>query len=242
MGRNAFFNFKTFTVNFTKTVFPVGTDSSLLGAWMCKHASTKDTKINVLDIGCGTGILSLFAAKTLDASVTAIDIQETAVEQCLENVILNQEQENISVHLSDIASYDGPSNFFDIVVSNPPYFPDIKDVKTEREIARQTGLHFDLNTLLQKASLLLNSSGKVFLVIPSDQTQQYIASALKNNLYLVQIAFVKGTHQSEIKRTLLCFSKAESNYVKSELIVLEKERNQYDLKALKLLKPYYLNL
>tara|TARA_R110001592_G_scaffold363221_3_gene681729 strand:+ start:119370 stop:120098 length:729 start_codon:yes stop_codon:yes gene_type:complete len=242
MGRNAYFNFKTFGLQFSKKVFPVGTDSSLLGAWMCKYASTQNKKINVLDIGCGTGILSLFAAKTLNASVTAIDIQEAAVEQCLENVKLNHEEKNVTVSLSDIATYSGPTNFYDVIVSNPPYFPDIKEVKTEREIARQTAQHFDLNTLILKATSLLNSNGKMYLVVPFDQKQQYLISAIANKLHLSQIAFVKGTKQSEIKRTLLCFSKAESNYIKEEIIIVENDRKQYTTKAKSLLSPFYLNL
>jgi tRNA1Val (adenine37-N6)-methyltransferase len=242
MGRNAFFNFKTFGVQFSKKVFPVGTDSSLLGAWMCKYSAPNLTNIKVLDVGCGTGILSFFAAKTLDASVTAIDIQEAAIEQCLENVALNKLQSTISVLLSDISTFEGSPNSYDVVLSNPPYFPDIREIKTEREMARQMGQHFDLNILLQKAEQVLHAAGKVFLVVPADQTHSYISAALENKLHLAHIAFVKGNQRSEIKRTLLCFSKAEPQYLKEELIVVEEGRNLYTQKAKSLLSPFYLNL
>jgi tRNA1Val (adenine37-N6)-methyltransferase len=241
MGRNAFFNFKTFGVQFTKKVFPVGTDSALLGAWMCNTFNSIKDIPTALDIGCGTGILSLFAAKTLNAHVTAIDIQQTAVNQCFENAKSNTLDHRISPTLCDINAFE-PETAFDIIVCNPPYFPDIKMVNTEREIARQTGEHFTVDILMEKASAILNSEGSLYLVIPFDQVENYKFTGAKHGLLLHHFALIKGTHKAEIKRALLCFSTTEPRYIKSEIIVLEMERNKYELKAHKLLKPYYLNL
>lgn len=241
MGRNAFFNFKKFGVQFSKKVFPVGTDSCLLGAWMCHHFKKENRPPKALDIGCGTGVLGLFAATELHANVTAIDIQPAAVEQCQENVKSNALEHKIRPLLSNIAAFNTSENF-DLLVSNPPYFPDLKTIQTEREIARQTGDHFSIETFLLKASSLLTTFGKMYLVVPFDQLPTYRFTALQHELYLTHTAFVKGTESSEIKRVLLCFSKAKPNYYKQEIIVLEKDRGIYGTKATQLLSPYYLNL
>lgn len=241
MGRNAFFNFKKFGVQFSKSVFPVGTDSCLLGAWMCAHFPKNIHKPATLDIGCGTGILGLFAATELEAQVTAIDIQQGAVDQCLANAKTNGLESSVQVQLSDISTFTSDL-LFDIIVCNPPYFPDLHKGVTEREIARQKGSHFHVGNFLEKASYLLQPKGKIFLVIPYDQLDDYLVSATQNQLFLAHLALVKGNQQSEIKRALLCLEKAEPHYFKQEIIVVEKERNVYTAKANSLLHPFYLNL
>ena len=57
-----------------------------------KYIKTGDT---VLDVGCGTGILSIIAAKLGASHVTAIDIDEMAVKVTKENSTLNKVQDTV---------------------------------------------------------------------------------------------------------------------------------------------------
>ena len=65
---NNYFKFKQFTVHQEHAPFKITTDSVMLGAW----AQLKDAK-NILDIGAGTGILSLMAAQRTDAHIVALE-------------------------------------------------------------------------------------------------------------------------------------------------------------------------
>ena len=73
----------------------------------------------VLELGAGTGLLSLVAA-TKEAVVTASDISKTAIE----NIRLNAKQNNLPIHVieSDLFAALSPSEF-DIIVINPPFYP-----------------------------------------------------------------------------------------------------------------------
>jgi len=76
------FKFKQFSVNQDQCAMKIGTDSVLLGAW----TSINHNPFNVLDIGAGTGILSLMIAQRSHAEqIEAIEIDDDAYEQGVEN-------------------------------------------------------------------------------------------------------------------------------------------------------------
>lgn len=73
-------------------------------------------RLNMLDAGCGTGILSLAAAKMGQRKITAVDIAEPAVRACRKNMMLNRINENIiTVYKQDIAEIEGE---FSLITTN----------------------------------------------------------------------------------------------------------------------------
>lgn len=79
---NPYFQFKQFVVFHDKCAMKVGTDGVLVGAW-----AQVDGAGRMLDIGTGSGLIALMLAqRNPDAFVTAVDIDEAAVEQARENV------------------------------------------------------------------------------------------------------------------------------------------------------------
>ena len=87
----------------------------------------------LLDLGCGSGIISIFSQKR-GASVTAVDINKTAVQNTIENSFKNHTK--ISAFVSDLFG-SIPPTLFDWIVINPPYYP--ADPKTEEENAWNCG-------------------------------------------------------------------------------------------------------
>lgn len=85
---------------------------------MCMRALEKYTreKDSVLDIGCGSGILSVTAAKLGCAAVSAIDIDQNAVKTARECAKVNGESARITVFKSDLLS--GVTDMYDIAVAN----------------------------------------------------------------------------------------------------------------------------
>lgn len=71
---------------------------------------------HVLDVGCGSGILSIVSAKLGAKKVVAIDLDKTAVKISKENVALNQFDHIIQVFHGDLVSQIGEKS--DIVVAN----------------------------------------------------------------------------------------------------------------------------
>lgn len=82
----------------------------------------------VLDLGCGYGVVGIFASKVTDGCfVVMSDIDETAIKLSKENVILN-DAENIELFQSDGLT-NIPYDNFSIILSNPPYHSDFSVAK-----------------------------------------------------------------------------------------------------------------
>ncbi len=72
----------------------------------------------VLDIGCGTGILSIIAAKLGAKTVEAIDIDEVAVKVAKENIELNKEMSKVSAYKAILSDLKQDEHKYDIIVAN----------------------------------------------------------------------------------------------------------------------------
>lgn len=83
---------------------------------MIRAMSTIDFRgLNVLDFGCGTGILSVVAAKEGASHVVGVDIQKEAVENSIEHALLNQVKNNCEFHLGTLEDAPG---IFHVILAN----------------------------------------------------------------------------------------------------------------------------
>ena len=111
--KNSYFAFRQFTIHQERCAMKVGTDGTLLGAWA--HGGQR-----ILDVGTGTGLIALMMAqKNVDARVTGIDIDESAVEQARQNVAASPFANRVEIRHEDLAMTTGE---YDAIVCNPPYF------------------------------------------------------------------------------------------------------------------------
>ena len=109
---NPYFSFKQFTVYHDRCAMKVGTDGVLLGAWVDVVSAR-----NILDVGTGTGLISLMMAQRCNAQIRAVDIDADAVEQARGNVAASPWQDRIEVELQDICHFTSET-FFDVIVSS----------------------------------------------------------------------------------------------------------------------------
>ena len=236
------FVFKEFTIHQENTAMKVGTDGVLLGAW-CSIESFPDT---ILDIGSGTGLLSLQLAQRTDAlTIDAVEINAAAYEQTVENFEQSDWADRLFCYHSSFQDFSEEMNEeaeeYDLIISNPPFYTDAFETKdSSRNTARfTTALPFE--DLLVGVSKLLSDTGVFTTIIPFKETAAFVKLAVKNNLFLHRVCSVRGTNNSEIKRSLLEFSVHKKELVETSLTI-EISRHVYTQEYINLTKDFYLKM
>ena len=217
----------------------VGTDGVLLGAW----CPIDNNPFSILDIGAGTGILSLILAQRSNAvQIDAIEIDENAFEQCVENFESSPWGDRLFCYHAGLDEFmEEPEEDYDIIISNPPFYTeDYKTENEQRDLARfSDALPFE--NLVEAANLLLSENGIFAVIIPFKEEEKFIALAKDFELHPFKITRVKGTPTTEIKRSLLAFSKTQKQTLIDELII-ETARHQYTEEYIDLTKDFYLKM
>ncbi len=233
------FKFKEFTVSQNKCAMKIGTDSVLLGAW----TSVENNPFSVLDVGAGTGVLSLMLAQRSNAeNIEAIEIDADAYEQCSENFESSPWADRLfCYHASLLEFVEEVEDEYDLIICNPPFYSE--DYKTENE-ARNLARFNDampFEHLIHAVAHLLSDDGIFSVVIPFKKEERLIMLASKVGLFLNRSLRIKGNADSETKRSLLEFSFNETKIETSELII-ETARHQYTQDYINLTKDFYLKM
>ena len=238
------FTFKQFQVNQDHCAMKIGTDGVLLGAW----TPLINNPYNVLDIGAGTGILSLMLAQRSNAApnnvgiIDAIEIDEDAYEQCVENFEASPWGDKLFCFHAGLDEFvDEPEDEYDLIISNPPFYTDdYKSDNTSRDLARfEDALPFE--ELIEAAALLLSDNGIFSVIIPFKEEERFVAMCKELYLFPLKITRVKGTPTSEIKRSLLAFCRIEQTALIDELVI-EISRHNYTPEYIELTKEFYLKM
>ena len=184
----------------------VGTDGVLLGAWCPIQIENPSNTFNILDIGTGSGLIALMLAQRAPyALITAIDIDQKAVEQAQYNFSISPWKERLECHLSALQQVEG-EELFDLIVSNPPYFQDsLKNPDNQRAMARHTDT-LSYEELLSNSARLLKQQATLALVLPIEAEQQIITIAQTHKLYPTHITHVYPKPGKAAKRLLIAFS------------------------------------
>ena len=234
------FQFKQFNVEQDKCAMKVGTDSVLLGAW----CPIDNNPISVLDIGAGTGILSLMLAQRTNAKqIDSVEIDEEAYEQCVSNYENSPWSDRLFCYHAGLDELvEDPEDEYDIIISNPPFYSeDFKTESAQRDLARfQDALPFE--DLVEAADLLLSENGIFAVVIPFKEEEKFIDLCAEFELYPVKVTRVKGSHKTPIVRSLMAFKRYELSVLEADELVVEINRHEYTDDYINLTKDFYLRM
>lgn len=233
------FKFKQFTVQQDQCAMKIGTDGVLLGAWV----SLENNPISILDVGAGTGILSLqMAQRSFAETIEAVEIDESAFEQCVENFEASPWGDRLFCFHASAQEYaEEIEAEFDLIIANPPFYSD--DYKTENEARNQARFESSLpfTDLSIMAFQFLSEDGIFALILPRKEEENFISIASEAGLTPKRICRVKGSPTSEVKRSLMEFSFYEVE-TKYEELTIEISRHNYTKEYQDLVKDFYLKM
>ncbi|HQV34797.1 MAG: methyltransferase [Flavobacterium sp.] len=234
------FNFKMFAIQQDRCAMKVGTDSVLLGAW----CPIENNPFSVLDIGAGTGILSLMIAQRSNAEqIDALEIDEDAYEQCVENFENSPWRDRLFCFHAGLDEFvEEPEDEYDLILSNPPFYAEnYKTENEQRDLARfQDAMPFE--DLIEAADLLLSENGIFAVIIPHKEEERFIDLCAQAELFPIKVTRVKGSHNTPIVRSLLAFKRFELPVLSADELVIEINRHEYTNEYIALTKDFYLKM
>ena len=224
------------------TAMKVCTDACLFGAWAATDSSIQTAK-HILDIGSGTGLLSLMLAQQRAADITAIEIEAGAFEQTKTNFDLSPWKERLDVVHTSIQDYAAESRqLYDCIITNPPFYEaDLTSPDNAKNVAsHSTALSWD--DLVKSVDILLEEHGTWFVLVPTLRayTMQKIAS--NYGLQLSEECLMYNDAKHLPIRAMLKFVKQKKVAIKRDKIVIKNSDQSYTAEFTRLLKPYYLHL
>ena len=233
------FVFKQFTVEQDKCAMKIGTDAVILGSWV----NLKNKPSSILDIGAGTGVLALMLAQRSYAElIDAIEIDEKAYEQCVDNFENSPWKDRLFCYHASLEEFtEEIEDKYDLIVSNPPFYSeDYKSKNKKRDLARfEDALPF--KHLIESVSILLEKNGAFHVVIPYKDEIKFIELSKKHKLFPNKILHLKGTPETNIKRSFIELSRVETAITINELII-ETSRHNYTKDYIELTKYFYLKM
>lgn len=241
---NSYFQFKQFAIQQDRCTMKVTTDGCLFGAWITKEINKEEfISNNALDIGTGTGLLSLMIAQKTNFNIDAVEIDKESYEQAKENISSSPWNDRINVLHGDARNFNF-SKQYDIIFSNPPFYEN--ELKSE-DARRNIALHSDeltLDDLLRVINNNLSSSGIFFLLLPYKRKDELRKIFQKYKFSLKKIIFVRQSVEHDYFRLMILGKRETGELIETsfnEISIWDKNKN-YPKEFIMLLKDYYLNL
>jgi tRNA1Val (adenine37-N6)-methyltransferase len=212
----SFFQFKQFTIQQSQCALKVCTDACLFGAWM---ASKLKNEHRILDIGSGTGLLTLMLAQNSQSSIDGIEIDPPSAAQSAENLMASPWFSRLRIVQEDARTYISPEPY-DLVISNPPFFKN------------------DLPSHSPKEQV----DGRMALLLPFHRKEEWMLLAAKNNWHLEAELWARQTPKHTPFRWMALFNKNPVVPAMQEEIYIQQSDGAYSPEFIHYLAPYYLKL
>ena len=232
------FQFKKFFITDDNAAMKVGTDAVLLGSWV-----DMSDALSILDIGAGTGILSLMAAQRTDVSkakITAVEIDNEACRDAHTNIESSIWKDRISLVQSDFSKLSGQ---WDLIISNPPFFSSLLKSPTEARARARHGGDLNYFSLIEFSARNLSNEGSLaFISDLSAPPSEIIYCAEMNRLKVRRICSVMPRRDDETIRILWQMKRIDGIIERTRLPLRSLNNKDWSEEYSKLTNPFYLDV
>ena len=195
--------------------YKYGEDTILLFKLIQDSLNKKNIKL--LDIGTGNGILAiLLSDNEFISELIGIDIQEENIERAKKALKLNKIEKNIQFECMDIKEYKN-SNYFDIIISNPPYMENNgkKINENEHKAISRHEIKLSLSEFISNAKRLLKPIGSLYFIHRTHRLVEIIKNLDENNFSIKKIIFIYSTKNN--KSSMMFVEAIKGKKVKIEI-------------------------
>jgi tRNA1Val (adenine37-N6)-methyltransferase len=213
----------------------VCTDACILGASTEVEKATR-----VLDIGTGTGLLAIMVAQRSLARVDAVEMEENAYRQAVQNAETSPFAARIQVYHQRIQDFTvvAPARY-DVIVTNPPFFRNhLLSPSQQRNTAMHTAT-LSFGELLHSVAQLLQPQGKCFVLLPVYESQLFETEATPFGLHTTHRLMIRHSDRHPFFRSILTLGWSARTAIEEELTIYKAEQVYSDAFR-HLLKDYYL--
>lgn len=216
----------------------VSTDACILGAWTPILPNIK----TVLDIGTGTGLLSLMLAQRADSvEIDALEIDSQAAAQARQNVSDSPFSKQINIVHTDAKKWEA-SKKYDLIISNPPFFTkSLKGDNEQRNAARHND-DFTQDDLCKMIFENLSDTGYASVLLPVSEKEKWLKVAAQNGLFQIACLSLQPYETSKANRNIWICSKLSSEKLSENKLIIYRSPGVYTVEFTELLRPFYLNL
>jgi len=143
----------------------------------------------LLDMGCGSGIISIFAASS-GAICTAVDKNPESVKCAKHNAVQNKLEDKILTVESNLFFELKENLSFDIITFNPPYYKG--EPANDFEMAFKGGENLEtIKVFFENADKYLNDNGIIYLITSSDSNLSLTEEIIKTNNFKFEVVLRK---------------------------------------------------
>ena len=234
---NSHFTFKQFRIDQDACAMKVSTDACIQGAWTPVDNSTA----NVLDIGTGTGLLSLMLAQRNECIyIDAIEIDVTAAEQAKANISESKFAARIDIVQGDVMDYSF-SKQYDLIICNPPFFQNsLLGDNPSRNIARHT-LTLRYADVISVMKNVLKNDGYLSILLPHSELSCWEVLIQEQKVSCNAMLFIHPMIDKPANR-VVCICSFLPTETEVHHLYIKDIKGVYTKEFIELMAPYYLFL
>ena len=234
MSKNIFY-FKQFSVKHEHSSMKIGFDGILLGAWCNVHQDFR-----LLDVGTGTGLIALMIAqRNSKAVIYAIEPDIDSFKEASYNFGNSPWEKRLNIDNLPLQKYMSGTGF-DHIICNPPFF----NAGTESYLKGRANVRHTINLtheeLLLYSSKLLRSQGKLSVILPPEEGNEFINNAGKFDFGLSGLCQV--VTKNKVERLLIELKFEWSGKPVEKLLKIYDKTGNYSIDYKELVDAFYLNI
>ena len=181
-----------------------------------------------MELGTGSGVISLLLSIKSFKKITALEIQESLVDLAKRNVQLNSLEKKITILHQDFSTYN-PDKKFDVIFSNPPYEKKgtgVLSPSSEKAVAKHE-IYCDLDTIFQTTSRLLKKNGRAYFIYPTKREKDFKQSLSETPLKIKKIRYICPRENSEPNLFLIEIDSQSSSFKVLSPLIIYNKNNEY---------------